>query len=613
MVFELGNRLGHGGYGSVYEFPNTKLNTNTELVLKVFKPENSLSNTRTVFYDHNTNIIRTLDFLYQLKAANVSTKHILFPTHFVSIKKLIHSVPNVSFNYQNNFQYGFIMPKLHYTFDRLGVTTNTDKHKNDYTIFDCQKWLLDLLSVIKTLNKLHFAHCDITANNIMFDHQNELYLIDYDLITWFGFDKSVIGKRKVTQCTTRAPEGFFYSILNNTIDVYSLGVIFTNLVFKAQIFPFLKNSYDQAKFLFNHIPHLHFNDWHLDKEEVEMIKQAYDMLLNKVHVTRYEFYHSVIRFITLYEIKHCKKVLVTPDHIEMLPLLDQMTEPNAKKRASVETIIEQLEPLVEKNKKTYSTTFFTESNTNTIPTIKDTLQDMLTTNYCVINEIIDLTAVFNAIPKHFEYYYTGALHYRHLRESVCWWIVQISERFSLALETTFVCVECLDIYLEKTEITLTAADAEFIALAIVHIACTILHHSENQIMYEDLAANNHKPLNVVLTHILNWKSRIVTTLMGEFRYPLMHGIECIATQLTREPNMLNILLMALMNEHISVFFKNDYKKIITVVHDYLINQSTFNEDLKTIGTDVAFYNKVQHEYIPDILIKAGYKQNESDV
>lgn len=593
MVFELGNRLGGGGYGSVYDLmPNSQIEQKKPMVMKIFKSETANSSHNHCFYDHPSNVICTLDFLYQLKASHKTFKHILFPTHFVTLKKLVHVTPDASFDYLscNKFKYAFVMPKMAYMLGQLGNTQNIKKHDIEYNIYNCQEWLHQLTTTIKNINELYFSHCDITPNNIMFDENNMIYLIDYDLVTWYGI-KKIIGHRRVTQAPTRPPEGFFGCILNESSDMFSLGVIFTNLLFKCQIFPFRSNSQEQAVFLFNNIPLLDFSHWHQSKDEVDYVKYEYNKFIQSLPLTKSEFYHSIIKFITLFETKTKQKVLVTQDHIEMLPLLDQMTEPNAYKRCCANVLVDQLTPIVERNKsKIFPINYTTDITPN----------DPTTVNYCVPNEIVNLNEFYSTIPEHFEYYYEGPMKYKSERTAINWWMLQYCDHFGFSLETSFVCVECLDILLEKSAVEITMTEAEYIAMAIVHIVTIILHHAEHHVVYEDLIKKTIGTPNVIMAHVLTWKRHIISSLMGEFRCPIKHGIEYLASQLTDDTNILNIILVAILNEDLMIYHKNNYEKIINVTMQYLFNYSDYTNDVAKSDDMKSFYDKVKTVYLTEI-------------
>lgn len=99
------------------------------------------------------------------------------------------------------------------------------------TVDDCTaaKWLLQLCFILQGVHRLHIIHRDIKPSNILITPEQKLYLIDFDASRVYE-----PGKSTDTVCLGTkgyaAPEQYGYAQTDARTDLYSMGVLFNQLL-----------------------------------------------------------------------------------------------------------------------------------------------------------------------------------------------------------------------------------------------------------------------------------------------------------------------------------------------------------------------------------------------
>ena len=90
-------------------------------------------------------------------------------------------------------------------------------------------WMMQLCRILKQLHALGVIHRDIKPSNLMVTPEGRLYLIDFDAARLYD-----AGKEGDTVCLGTkgyaAPEQFGYAQTDMRTDIYSMGVVFCQLI-----------------------------------------------------------------------------------------------------------------------------------------------------------------------------------------------------------------------------------------------------------------------------------------------------------------------------------------------------------------------------------------------
>lgn len=102
----------------------------------------------------------------------------------------------------------------------IGEETLADKMKQGVSPIVFLRWMQELSLILDSMAVKHFQHKDIKPENIMFNRNNELYLID------FNISVSAPNRREGTMFY-KAPEMDFDSTTSNRdkVDMFSIGVM----------------------------------------------------------------------------------------------------------------------------------------------------------------------------------------------------------------------------------------------------------------------------------------------------------------------------------------------------------------------------------------------------
>ena len=98
--------------------------------------------------------------------------------------------------------------------------------------------MLKLVEVVNQIHKYGVIHCDLKPNNILIDINNNVKLVDFDIAT-NDYTNHFYGYGSIKYCSKMQ---LLDSKIDYTADLYSLGIIFYELIF--QINPFGEKNAD---------------------------------------------------------------------------------------------------------------------------------------------------------------------------------------------------------------------------------------------------------------------------------------------------------------------------------------------------------------------------------
>lgn len=105
-----------------------------------------------------------------------------------------------------------------------------------------KKWLFDILQGMYCLHKNKIIHGDLKASNILLFPDNNVKITDFTLSSIMGWKNN----HMISTSTHRAPEVWLGQEWDESVDIWSLGCTFFELVYKNNIFPYQGSSSEDA-------------------------------------------------------------------------------------------------------------------------------------------------------------------------------------------------------------------------------------------------------------------------------------------------------------------------------------------------------------------------------
>ena len=133
----------------------------------------------------------------------------------IRVSELTAKIPNIYGMYYNEEQ-----NELFIVMQWVGGETLAEKMEQNLSMAVYLRWIRELCGILKAMSSRHFQHKDIKPENIMFNENDDLYLIDFNLSV------SVPNQIEGTPFY-KAPEMDFGSttVSRDKADMFSIGVI----------------------------------------------------------------------------------------------------------------------------------------------------------------------------------------------------------------------------------------------------------------------------------------------------------------------------------------------------------------------------------------------------
>ena len=192
MRLKLGNRLGSGAYGTVYEAVN---NDNEHVAVKII----DIDQQSGIPFLLEPTIMSTIDHIYLNSAIKV-----------YSTADKLYIVQGLATNDARNFVHKSSPP----------------------TINTLRRWSFSLAQAVKCLHDNDIIHADIKGTNVLLYKDQSVKLTDFTLATLSQWDHNYVAYTS----THRAPEVWLRRLWDKPADIWSLGCTFYELAYGYDLF-----------------------------------------------------------------------------------------------------------------------------------------------------------------------------------------------------------------------------------------------------------------------------------------------------------------------------------------------------------------------------------------
>ncbi|OVA06208.1 Protein kinase domain [Macleaya cordata] len=237
--------IGKGGYGMVYSAVNKETKEKVA-IKKISNPSNNKSRLMSALRE--IRLLRHLDHdnIIPLKDVMIQTTTVVDDMDIQSSFMDVHLV------------YQLMNTDLASVIRSSSIQLTDDR---------CKSLLVQLLQGVEYLHSLNILHRDIKPGNVLVDSNFNLKICD------FGMSRVVANEEFMKVCVEpvgsrgyKAPELLFGCTKYGTaVDVWSVGVVFAELLSRKQLFPRAKNFIDDIK----NMMHLFGNPGESDIEFIE--------------------------------------------------------------------------------------------------------------------------------------------------------------------------------------------------------------------------------------------------------------------------------------------------------------------------------------------------------
>jgi serine/threonine protein kinase len=131
-------------------------------------------------------------------------------------------------NEQNNL-FGII---IYIQMEACKMTLKEYIFKTNPNLIDINNIIKDILSAVKYIHSKNIIHCDLSLINILVDENNTIKICDFGLAEDIGNNDYTIKSKSYGNLIYCAPESIQYNKYSYKSDIYSLGIIFYELLNK---------------------------------------------------------------------------------------------------------------------------------------------------------------------------------------------------------------------------------------------------------------------------------------------------------------------------------------------------------------------------------------------
>lgn len=159
------------------------------------------------------------------------------------------------------------------------------KKNNVLKIEQCKKWMFSLIQAVLLLHQQNIVHADIKTSNVLVYEDGSVKLAD------FSTAKRLYPHEEIRQApgtaSFRAPEVWIKEPLALSLDIWSLGCTFYEMLFSKQLFPSQMVSYDRMEAVGRKMQNSNITQ--RDKcinsiiDFAEKTKQDYDLKIHRVN------------------------------------------------------------------------------------------------------------------------------------------------------------------------------------------------------------------------------------------------------------------------------------------------------------------------------------------
>lgn len=131
--------------------------------------------------------------------------------------------------------------------DDMSKYVRNDKHpttrKDPSTL---RQWMISIVSALGCLHDLNIIHADLKSSNVLIFNDNDVRLSDFtvSLKVW---DSESRYNHVIGTSTHRAPENFLGRDWAKSLDIWSLGITFCEIIYGELIFPYQGNFPDKKE------------------------------------------------------------------------------------------------------------------------------------------------------------------------------------------------------------------------------------------------------------------------------------------------------------------------------------------------------------------------------